>query len=126
MRMQLTYGVVTTAASDAHIRVIDATERKRFEIRVDGELAGFTVYRPATGHEQETYAFVHTEIDEAYAHRGLGEVLVRAAMDEMIARGIRVLPFCPFVRRFIAGHEDYLDLVPEQQRARFELSVARS
>jgi hypothetical protein len=33
-----------------------------------------------------------------------------------------VLPLCPFVRGYIAGHpDDYLDLVPEDQRENFQL-----
>lgn len=32
-----------------------------------------------------------------------------------------MLPYCPFVKAFIAKHEEYLDLVPEAKRARFGL-----
>jgi hypothetical protein len=32
-----------------------------------------------------------------------------------------VLPFCPFIRRYIAEHGDYLDLVPKSERERFAL-----
>jgi predicted GNAT family acetyltransferase len=39
----------------------------------------------------------------------------------MRRRGLRVLPFCPFVRSYIARHSEYLDLVPEKQRAAFGL-----
>ena len=38
------------------------------------------------------------------------------------AGGLAVLPFCPFVRSFIAGHSDeYLDLVPGDLRGAFDL-----
>ena len=32
-----------------------------------------------------------------------------------------MLPLCPFVRAYIRDHAEYLDLVPEAERARFEL-----
>jgi hypothetical protein len=32
-----------------------------------------------------------------------------------------VLPSCPFVRSWIARHEDYLDLVPTDRRGEFDL-----
>jgi len=35
--------------------------------------------------------------------------------------GVSVLPFCPFVRSYIAGHTEYLDVVPEDMRAKFDL-----
>jgi hypothetical protein len=37
--------------------------------------------------------------------------------------GESVLPFCPFVRSYIAGHDEYLDLVPSEMRARFQLTA---
>jgi uncharacterized protein len=36
-------------------------------------------------------------------------------------KAFRFLPFSPFVRSYIAGHPEYLDLVPEGMRAKFDL-----
>jgi len=99
------------------IVVREAPNRHRFEILVDGTLAGFTVYR-ATG---DRYTFTHTEIDEAFGGRGLASVLISGTLDEMRSRGNSVLPQCPFVRRYISRHPDYLDLVPEADRATYDL-----
>jgi predicted GNAT family acetyltransferase len=98
-------------------QVLDAAESSRFEIRVDGKLAGFAVYR--LGHGR--ISFIHTEIDDAFAGHGLGGKLVRAALDAARTRGLAVIPLCPFVRSWIQKHEDYLDLVPEAQRSRVGL-----
>ena len=87
--------------------VADAPERSRFEISVDGALAGFAVYRLAPGR----ITFVHTEIDEAYAGHGLGGRLARAALDDVRDRGLAVRPDCPFIKGWIAKHPDYADLV---------------
>ena len=100
--------------------VTDAPERHRFEIHVDGDLAGFTVYRT----QGDRYAFTHTEIDPRFSGGGLGSTLIRAAMDEMRERGISVLPYCRFVRRYISRHSEYLDLVPRTARAEFDLPGA--
>jgi hypothetical protein len=35
-----------------------------------------------------------------------------------------VLPLCPFVRGWIARHEDYLDLVPAAARQKYDLPAA--
>ena len=86
----------------------DVPEKKRFEIWVGDALAGFTVYQP----RPERFLFVHTEIDDAFGGRGLASVLIKQMLDEMRTRGLGVLPQCPFVRRYISRHQEYLDLVP--------------
>jgi predicted GNAT family acetyltransferase len=106
-----------TAADDAPITVADHPDRKRFEIHVGDELAGFTEYRP----RGDRYAFVHTEIGDEFGGRGLASQLVKAALDEMRARGIAVLPYCPYVKRYIQRHADYQDLVPADERETFEI-----
>jgi predicted GNAT family acetyltransferase len=87
--------------------VADVPERSRFEILVDGALAGYAVYRLAPGR----ITFVHTVIDDAYAGQGLGGKLARAALDTARARGLAVRPDCPFIKGWIAKHPDYADLV---------------
>ena len=104
-------------ARAADVRVVDVPERAHFEIRVDGEVAGFTEYRLRAG----AIAFIHTETDPRFEGRGLASDLVRAALSEARARRLAVLPFCPFVRGYIARHTEDLDLVPEDMRAKFDL-----
>ena len=104
--------------SAPNVEVVDEPERQRFEIRVDGELAGFTEYRRSPG----LIAFVHTLIDARFEGQGLGTRLVTDALGEVRSDGLAVLPFCPFVRAFIARHtSDYLDLVPDAYRSEFGL-----
>lgn len=95
----------------------DNPSANRFEIRVDGELAGFAEYRRAGA----VLSFTHTEIDAAFEGRGLGSTLVRGALEAARDRHLAVLPFCPFVRGYLQRHPEYLDLVPADQRARFQL-----
>ena len=97
--------------------VADRPERHRFEILAEGEVAGFALYR-LRGDE---ITLSHTEIADAYEGRGLGSVLVRHALDAARGRGLSVLPACPFVRSWIARHPDYTDLVPADQRPRYQL-----
>jgi predicted GNAT family acetyltransferase len=93
-------------------------EQRRYEISVDGEPAGFTAWEQRDG----AIAFTHTEVNPAFKGRGVGSQLVGEALDDVRGRGLAVLPFCPFVRSFIASHVDYLDLVPAEQRAAFGLA----
>jgi len=43
--------------------------------------------------------------------RGLAARLVAGALDDIRARGLHVVPICPFVSSYISRHPDYGDLV---------------
>jgi uncharacterized protein len=66
-------------------------------------------------------AFMHTEIGDRFEGQGVGSQLVREALDEARAKGLQVLPFCPFVNGWIERHREYADLVPETHREAFGL-----
>jgi hypothetical protein len=99
------------------IVVRDAPERERYEISLAGEAAGYSAYRL----RPELIAFVHTEIDGRFQGRGLADRLIRFALEDARARGLAVLPFCPFVKAFIERHDEFVELVPESFRAQFGL-----
>lgn len=81
---------------------------RRYEARLDGELAGFAEFQLT----DELIVFTHTEVLPAYEGRGVGSALARAALDDVRARGDRkVLPLCPFISGWIGKHPDYQPLV---------------
>ncbi len=81
--------------------------KRRFEILVDDALAGFTAYVP----RGEVLVFTHTEVDERYQGMGVGTALVKGTLDQLRARGGRLVPTCPFVAAFIKRHPEYAGLV---------------
>jgi uncharacterized protein len=99
------------------VEVADAPDRERYELSVEGEVMGFTDYRA----RRDLIAFIHTEVDERVRGRGLGDRLIRYALEDARARGLTVLPFCPFVKAFIERHREFETLVPESYRDRFDL-----
>ena len=98
--------------------VRDNQERHRYEIEVDGELAGFVQYNLRAGR----LILVHTEIDDAFGGRGLGSILAGAALDDARAHGHPVVPLCPFIAAYIDRHPEYADLVDTTLLAAFEQS----
>ena len=100
--------------------VTENEQAHRYEVRVDGQLAGFTQYRRHPG----VIEFVHTQIEPEYEGRGLASWLIRSVLDTARADGLDVLPYCPFVRGYIDRHPDYVDLVPAGRRAEFDLPSA--
>ena len=87
--------------------VRDNPEQGRFEIVVDGDVAGFTEYVHRDGHA----VFTHTEIGDAYEGQGLASKLVRGALDAVRAWDEPVVPECSYVKGWIEKHPDYQDLL---------------
>ena len=99
------------------LEVADNPDKARFEILADGELAGFAQY-DLSGDE---IAFTHTQTDDRFRGQGIAGLLVQSSLDAARERHLAVLPYCPFVRDWIAGHREYADLVPADRRQQFGL-----
>jgi predicted GNAT family acetyltransferase len=97
--------------------IADHPEAQRYEVQIGDVLAGFAEYRARPG----LVAFTHTEIRDRFESQGLAGRLIAFALDDARARGLDVLPFCPFVNSYIQRHRDYADLVPEAYRKSFDL-----
>jgi predicted GNAT family acetyltransferase len=104
-------------AAAERIELADAPERERYELSIDGEVVVFSAYRVRPG----LIAFVHTEVDEHLQGQGLADRLIRFALEDARARGLAVLPFCPFVKAFIERHREFEALVPDAFREQFGL-----
>lgn len=93
--------------SEEQIAVVRNDEAGRYDITVDGELAGFTAFVDRGAQR----IFPHTELDDRFAGRGLSSLLVREALADTRTSGQRVVPVCPLVARYISKHDDVADLV---------------
>ena len=91
----------------SEMHVTDNAGAGRYEITVDGALAGFVEYTDGEG----TRALVHTEVDEAFGGQGVGGRLAKGALDDIRRQGMKVSPICPFIKGYIEKHADYQDLV---------------
>jgi predicted GNAT family acetyltransferase len=81
---------------------------RRYTAGVDGKIAALTQFIPSG----ELVIFTHTETDQAFEGQGVASLLVRWALDDVRARGLRVVPLCPFVKAYIARHSaEYGNLV---------------
>jgi predicted GNAT family acetyltransferase len=84
---------------DTDHRVTNNRAAGRFELAVDGEVAVLNYERRG-----DALVFVHTEVPPASRGRGLGEALVKAALEAARQEGVRVVPVCPFVRAYLQRH----------------------
>ena len=77
-------------------------ERSRYELYVDGELAGIASYRVENALEpgQKRIVFLHTAVHSEHKGRGLGHRLAEVAVEDARRNADFVGSLCPF----IAGH----------------------
>lgn len=102
--------------SEATATVADAPDNHRFEITADGELAGFTEYLDTSLGGTAVRIFYHTEIDEKFGGRGLAGTLVHSALTCTRSTARRIVPVCPYVRKFVGKHHEFDDVVDPVSR----------
>ncbi len=84
-------------------------DESRYEVTVDGELAGIAAYADRDGQR----VMYHTEVFDAFAGRGLGTTLVSEALADVRASGKRVVAVCPLVAAYLRKHPDQADIADQ-------------
>jgi predicted GNAT family acetyltransferase len=87
--------------------VTDNPDERRYQILRDGEVVGEIRYRTQPG----LIALVHTEVARDAQGQGVGSRLVAGALDDIRAKGLSVMPLCPFVSAYLRRHPEQRDLV---------------
>jgi uncharacterized protein len=82
-------------------------DRRRFLARA-GETESHLIYRPRG---PETVEFLTTYVDPGVRGRGVGEKLVREALDWARGEGLNVIPTCWFVDTVVRRHPEYEPLL---------------
>jgi len=95
------------------VEVADNPAEHRYEAFVGGALAGYAEYRDGPGRR----IFTHTKVDDAFEGHGVGGALASAALDDVRAAGLEVVPRCPFIAAYIDRHPQYADLVHHPDRS---------
>jgi len=107
LRVEGSAQVGLPGAGDA--RVVDAFERRRYEILLGGEVVGSLEYRRRDNYIE----LLDTEIEQTFSGRGLAGRLAAAALDDARARATPVVVTCPFVTGYLERHPEYSDLLAD-------------
>jgi predicted GNAT family acetyltransferase len=75
----------------------------RWEVTDDGRVIAFAEYKT----RPDKITFTHTEVDPDYEGQGIASRLARAALDDAVARGLRIGIYCPFIRSYVDRHPQY-------------------
>ncbi|MGK7296308.1 MAG: GNAT family N-acetyltransferase [Candidatus Wenzhouxiangella sp. M2_3B_020] len=81
-------------------------EERRFEIKVEGHVGVLDYTR-----DGDVVSMDSVRVPDAIGGRGVAGDLTRHALDHARAGGWKVVPRCPYVRKWIERHPDYADLV---------------
>ena len=101
---------MTTDKTGAETTVSFYTDR--FTIAVEGKSVGFTEFADRDGQR----VFIHTEVDDEYAGRGLATILVGQALTETTDAGMRIVPVCELVANYVDKHDEFADAVDPPTR----------
>jgi predicted GNAT family acetyltransferase len=86
--------------------VRDNPDLNRFELDLNGKTA-VAYYQLSPG----VITFRHTEVPPEMSGHGIGSQLVQGAPEAARARGLKVVPKCPFVAAYMAKHPEFNDLL---------------
>ncbi len=85
--------------------VLNNSTKSRYELDVDGHIAA-AYYTLKDG----VITFTHTEVPKELEGRGIGSRLVKGALQQVRAQGLKIVPQCPFVDGYIGKHPEFADL----------------
>ena len=94
---------------DALAEVVDNEEESRFELAA-GEGTAVAQYRV----EGDAIVFTHTEVPPSLRGRGVGGRLVAGALERVRTKGMRAIPWCPFVSAYMDEHPETQDLIADR------------
>ena len=81
--------------------VRDVPERQRYELTV-ADATAFAAYRREGGR----IVFTHTVVPEELRGGGIGTRLVAGALADAKAKGLAIVPECPFVAAYLEQHPE--------------------
>jgi predicted GNAT family acetyltransferase len=86
--------------------IVDNAGAQRFELKV-GDHVAMAYYTLAPG----IVTFEHTEVPKELSGQGVGTRLARGALEQARARGLKVVPKCPFIAGFIGKNPEFAELL---------------
>ncbi len=89
---------------DPEIR--DNAEAKRYELPVEGEVAVVTYNL-----SPPNLMITETLVPEKLEGRGIASRLARHVIEDARARGLLILPVCPFFAAYFQKHPEHADVV---------------
>lgn len=91
------------------LHIKDAHDDERYEASLgdDDRLVAVMTYRLG----QRWIALLHTEVRPEYEGRGIAGRMVTWVFDDARARGLKVIPRCPYINAWLPRHSEVHDVL---------------
>ena len=91
----------------ADYKVVNNKKLYRFEIALESGEFAEVQYRWLKGN----MVLMHTFVPKEARTVGMGAFLVKYVLDYAREHALKILPYCPFVAKYIKEHTEYEDLI---------------
>lgn len=92
---------------DEDITVRHNTESETYDAMLGDRAVGTIVYE----RRGNRAIFRYTVVEPEFRERGVGTILIRAALDDVAASGLTLTSYCSFITQFIADNSSYAHLL---------------
>ena len=82
-------------------------ERKRFELKVEGE----TAFIEFILSNENIMFLTHTEVPVSLEGKGVGSAIVSKTLEYIREKGYTLAPLCPFVAAYVKRHPDWKSIL---------------
>ncbi len=93
--------------SDMDVRREDGPSGGRYTVTIDGHSAEMTYSKAGA----TRIIIDHTGVPDALRGKGAGQALVKQAVEDARAHGLKIIPLCPFAKAQIQKHAEWHDVL---------------
>ncbi|MFN3314190.1 MAG: GNAT family N-acetyltransferase [Hyphomonas sp.] len=93
--------------SELEIKREDGPSGGRYTVTIDGHTAEMTYSRAGA----TRLIIDHTGVPDALRGKGAGQALVKQAVEDARADGLKIIPLCPFAKAQIEKHPEWQDVL---------------
>lgn len=95
------------SAAPLHLHDVPADSRYVATLGDDPSVAALLDYRLM----ERSIVLLHTEVMDSFAGQGVGSRFARSVFDDVRRRGLKVIPKCPFIVRWLERHPEEHDVL---------------
>ncbi len=100
-----------------NIPVINNTDASRFELVIDG----YTAFIDYINKKDNVVALIHTESPAELAGRGAATALIEKTLHYFEENNLVLIPLCPLVFAFIKKNKEWVRIVQEGYKTKFDV-----
>jgi predicted GNAT family acetyltransferase len=85
----------------------DGASGGRYTVTIDGHTADMTYSKAGA----TRIIIDHTGVPDALRGKGAGQAMVKQAVEDARASGVKIIPLCPFAKAQIEKHPEWQDVL---------------